>query len=239
MELLQGTLKKPVHLAVWASSLAVLTLAILVSYSRALYLTIVFGSLYAIYVTGRRKILQIAFVVVPLGLVFFLAVQTFLPHEMTVLTNRLASLSPDRVVESGGHYRINSLMITLNDNLNNPLGMGFGRVTLGREQLVVHSVITEHIRPAGFVGFIFTLLFLWPILKMIASRRNSPGAIVLCASLVGALAYGIAHSTHNMLGAWIVIGLLYRLSTEEATKKTSNATLVPAAEARGTMRRRR
>ena len=214
MELIHGKLKNPVKISFWIGILAVLSLAIFVCYSRALYLTVAFCGLYALYTSGYQKAFKIAFLVIPLLVVFFVAAQNMFPHEMEVLTHRLESLTPEKIFKSGGQIRTGMLKATIDDLINNPQGMGFGLVEFAQRRLEVHSIYIEHLRPAGFLGFLLVCIFVWPVIKLMKSRKAATGVFVMCSSLIGVLAYGIGHSAHSMLMLWIIIGILYGLSNK-------------------------
>ncbi|HBO45364.1 MAG TPA: hypothetical protein DD670_15825 [Planctomycetaceae bacterium] len=103
--------------------------------------------------------------------------------------------------------------------------MGFGLIEYDQHKLVAHSIFVEHLRPAGFLGLLFVGIFFWPLARIMMKRQVPPGVTVLCAALVGTLAYGVAHSTHNMLVGWIVIGLLYQLSANMGNAGASHPLL--------------
>jgi hypothetical protein len=230
MELIHGRLKNPVKAAVWAGALAVLTLAILVNYTRALYLTIGVAGLYALYTTDHRKIVRLLLVVVPLFAILSAVVMYKLPHEVETLMVRVTSLGSGGAVESGASWRIGTFKNTVDDLLQNPQGMGYGRVVVEGHLIQMHSILTEHLRPAGLFGLILVTLFLWPVFRLMFRRRMPMETMVLCASLWGVMAYGLAHSTHNMVAGWIVIGLLYHLSSQpDAWNPVGRAQTSPAA----------
>jgi hypothetical protein len=223
MELIHGRLKNPAKSALWAAVLVVLSLAILVNYARALYLTIGVAGLYALYTTDSRKLLRVLLVVVPLFAIFSAVVMHKFPHEVEALVVRLSSLGSGSTAESGASWRLETLGATVYDLLRNPQGMGFGKVVVEGHRIEMHSIFTEHLRPAGLLGLILVTLFLWPVLRLMIRRRIAMETMVLCAALLGALAFGLAHSTQNMVTGWIVIGLLYRLSSQpDATQRAGD-----------------
>ncbi|MBU0717126.1 MAG: hypothetical protein KJ749_02670, partial [Planctomycetes bacterium] len=226
MELIHGRSKNPLKIALWAGALVVLTLTIMLDYSRALYLTIGFAGLYALYTTDLRKMLRILLVVVPLFAIFSMVVMHKFPHEVEVLVSRVTSLGSGSATESGVFWRVETLEKTVNELLGNPQGMGFTKVVVGEARLEMHSIFTEHLRPAGLLGLLLVALFMWPVLRSMIRRRVPMETMVLCAALLGALAYGLAHSTQNMLVGWVVIGLLYYLSSQpNAVKPLQNPRL--------------
>jgi hypothetical protein len=243
IQLVQGKLKNPLKVAFWSSALVILTLALVLSYTRALYLTVIAVGLYAFYVSDRRKVFRILLIVVPLFAAFFVVVAHRLPHEINVLMVRITSLGSSDAAASGAFWRLGGFMTTVNDLLQNPQGMGFTKIEIAGAHLNVHSIFTDHLRPAGLVGLVLVAVFIWPMLRLIVRRHKPAETTLLCAALLGVLAYGLSHSTHNMLMGWVVIGLLYHLSTQpdasgEVAPAEQSPAVAPGRTRRVWMRRR-
>lgn len=194
-------------LIVWSVSLITASTAVLFCTSRSLYIAVIVSGWYVWYRSKnvqRKTILTVYGVSVVV--VLWILVQAF-PERWQIVGLRFRSLHPDTVVQAGGHYRIDALVITINDLARNPLGMGFGIIeALGKNS---HSIYTEWLRPGGVIGLVCVVIFLYVPMKVVAGREAGFVVQLVSGAMIGFLSYGISHSTQNMLMGWIMIGYLY------------------------------
>ncbi|MCH8211938.1 MAG: hypothetical protein IIB99_11285, partial [Planctomycetes bacterium] len=165
---------------------------------------------YAVFALGKGRFLKIVAIMVPLGLGLLFATQEMFPSQFSVFRARLGHLDVSKVTRSKSDmWRVEAFRQTMAELARSPMGMGFSLVKSGRKTLVTHSIFTDHIRMAGPLGLACVVIFFWPILKGMFRRRQSPVLCIAYSSLVGFLVFGLTHSSHRALFAWIIMGLVY------------------------------
>ena len=212
-----------------------------VNYSRALYLTVAVAGLYALYTTDSRKRLRILLMVVPLFAIFFIGGRPQVPARSRRARGPLSVPRLGQRSESGASWRArNAGGDRERFAPESPREWASRRVEVEGHRIEMHSIFTEHLRPAGLLG-----LHPGHLVHVADAAADDPSThaietMVLCAALLGVLAYGLAHSTQNMLTGWVVIGLLYHLSTQpDASGAAGNAAASTRRRASRTRPRRR
>ena len=207
---------KPKFTPVWfifLAAFAILLIASVAAYTRALYVAILLSFLYVASLVTRKRAgtLKMVFGLVVLVTASWLLLQLLVPREMEVVWGIIERFHPEYITRTRGDMvRWEALVNTIDDLRRSPLGMGFTMYEAysGRGLLEVHSIYVAHLRAGGYLGLLCTALFMWPVLKAIF-RRLPPGMMPVYSSLVGLLVYGAMHETSSMLFAWVSLGLVY------------------------------
>ena len=205
----------------WSGALIVLTLTVILTFSRMLLISVAAAAAYIAYATWlgsatqplmRRGAAVGGIVLLSVGLL-----ASFQPQRFEAFAHRTQSLLPATIAANRDDLlRINALTQTWDDLSEAPFGLGFTRVDVaGQRGASVHSNVTMVLRAAGPLGFILVALFALPVFRR-SLRICDATEFTLFAALISWAIYGLGHTTIATLFAWVMVGIGFSLVRSQA-----------------------